>query len=517
MNGAGGEGTVWASVSGLNASTSVTVHLTYTANGPDLGTPLPSDPSAHFKGSADPARTPSVVYPNTGVMLPPNINRLEVHWRPKSAADTLFEIAFDSPTASIRTYLRCTQPTNGGCIYELDSSAYSFLAEANRGGAPFSLRVRSSDDEGTTFGESTPTMLTFAERNVEGGIYYFTTTLMSIMRFDFGGASGAPETYLGPESLPQGGCVGCHAISPDGRRLVASLNGIGDGALVYVKDIARPKPLTVGGSRSQPIQFASFNPAGDRFVAIYGDNGPPDSNKLFFHDGNTGGRLYAETVTLPFEPDHPNWSLDGNMIAVSHVGQHNASQRPFNCGIDLIRKGTSASWGDPETIVPIVPGKSRYNPNFSPDSKYLLYTESVCPDGDITSEECDGDADHSAKTWAVLASAGATPVRLAMAGSPGPEDKGATDLSDTFPRFSPIAEPQGEGTIHWVTISSRRRVGLRDPGDKQYLWMFAVDASKVTAGEDPSYAAFYLPFQSPDTSNHIAQWTREVIPVTGPN
>ena len=34
-------------------------------------------------------RSPQLVYPNNGVMLPPNIQSLEVHWKPGAAANTL--------------------------------------------------------------------------------------------------------------------------------------------------------------------------------------------------------------------------------------------------------------------------------------------------------------------------------------------------------------------------------------------------------------------------------------------
>ena len=41
--------------------------------------------------------------------------------------------------------------------------------------------------------------------------------------------------------------------------------------------------------------------------------------------------------------------------------------------------------------------------------------------------------------------------------------------------------------------------------------MVGVDPSALNFfNQDPSYAAFCLPFQDVETSNHIAQWTRVV-------
>ena len=39
------------------------------------------------------------------------------------------------------------------------------------------------------------------------------------------------------------------------------------------------------------------------------------------------------------------------------------------------------------TVVPIAPGLNRYNPNFVPDSSFFVYSESTCPNGDITSDK----------------------------------------------------------------------------------------------------------------------------------
>jgi hypothetical protein len=71
----------------------------------------------------------------------------------------------------------------------------------------------------------------------------------------------------------------------------------------------------------------------------------------------------------------------------------------------------------------------------------------------------------------------------------------------------------------WLTFSSSRRYGLRTPpaGTSSesttgtLLWMVAIDPDRAINGQDPSYAAFYLPFQDVTSSNHIAQWTKQVI------
>ena len=518
----GGSTNVLAQAGSISGSAKLTVHFTASVLVPPTsGTPLPSDPASRFSGTPSASRAPQVVYPNDGVMMPPNIQRLEVHFKPGSAQNTLFQLSFVSPTSTVTTYTRCGAMVAGGCVFPLDPATYAYVAGSNAGSGPVSLQVRGGDDNGTGFGESAKISLQFAQEPVSGGLYYWTTSNNTgIMRVDFGSTNLTPSLFLSPAQNGFPTCVGCHAISRDGTKMVSSLGGQNDGRLVFIADMKAPSKslLTLSGtvpaSMANQIQFASFNPAGDRFVANYGDTATlADRHKLWMHDGTTGLRIAAESIQLTFEPDHPDWSPNGDTIAFSKVGIHQTSQRPFNCGLEIVKKSGTA-WSPPTTVVPIVTGKNRYNPNFAPDASFFIYSESTCPGGNNMSADCDADADPSATTWAVAPMAGAKPVALAKAAAQGVMDTQA-QLSDTYPRFSPFLQKQGSGRLFWVTISSRRKAGLRDPGSYtgglQWLWMFAVDPDKVAAGQDGSYPGFFLPFQDLSTSNHIGQWTQKVV------
>jgi hypothetical protein len=505
----GGKSTVTASHGTITASTSITVKLK-AAIVPDGATPaIPTEPGKMFTGTADATRAPTLVYPNDGVMLPANLERLEIHFNPGGGND-LFEVSFVGPTIDVRSYVRCTTPMGGGCIVELDPKTYGYVAETGRGAAPIELRVRGTKDGGS-FGESAVRKVSFSEQDVQGGLYYWTTSKdTAIMRFDFGKRGALPEVFLSPSGSGLPTCVGCHALSRDGKKMVSSLGGQNDGRLVYMNDLTTGA-LVKSGDNANAIQFASFNPDGTRFVANYGDTGDlAIRHKLFMHDGATGNRIDAESIALPWEPDHPDWSPSGDLIAVTRVAKHRTSQKPIQGSIELLTK-MGSTWSAPATLIPIAAGKSRYNPSFAPDGSFLLYSESTCPGGNVEHDGCDGDADDSAKTWAVLPKAGATPVLLTNASAPGTTDGTKTDLADTFPRMSPFKKKQGGGELTWATISSRRKAGLRDPGGRQLLWMFSIDPAKVKAGEDGSSPAFFLPFQDLATSNHIAQWTTAIV------
>ena len=383
--------------------------------------------------------------------------------------------------------------------------------------------MRGSDDAADGFGESATVAVQFAQTDVLGGLYYWTTTAESIMRFDFGDPTKPPTAFLTPAGVTDpnpkngGDCVGCHAISRDGTKLVASLDGEGAGWQVYVSDLTMMQTSPILGDQANALQFASFDPAGDRFVAVADGTDDPTRNTLWIHDGTTGARIPAESITEPNLVDHPDWSPDGNSIAYAHPTSlsGNFKQTPFQSGIDVIARSNS-TWGAPTVLVAPVAGKNRFNPSFSPDSSFVIFTESTCQNGTTNDDTCDGDADPAARTWAVP-TAGGTPVELAQANAPGVEDVGV-ETSDTFPRFGPFVEPQGAGNLMWVTVASARDAGLLVPPGSgtrhgRWLWMFAIDPAKIAAGQDGSYAGFYLPFQDLTTSNHIGQWTTTIVTI----
>lgn len=486
--------------------------------------------------------TPEILYPANGSLLPPNLSRLEVHWMPASEAatspDDIYRIAFESSTVLLQYIVRCGTPRAEGCGFELDAEGYRYLAESTRGQEPVQLTVQSAN--ATEASPISPaTALQFSGDDVAGAVYYWTTSNgSSIVRFDFGQAQTEPETFIqsGRGELPQGDCVGCHALSRDGSKLVASLNGRGNGQQILVTDLSSqqtdPGFFDVAGDTDNRLQFASWNPDGSRFVAVWGDHSfsefegdqgdPSLDNVLWMHDGNTGQRIEAESIELNFEPGHPDWSLDGSMIAFTHTGDEQgqgdsdvsgidrSSQHPFESGIDLIKADAGGDWAPPVSIVPIVQGLNQFNPSFVPDSSFFVYTTSTCSEPGSLGTECDGDDDPTAKSWAALPQASSPLVELLRSAQPGPLDTN-TELHDTFPRSSPFAGSYQGGRVFWITISSRRRTGLDNSEGNQQLWMFAVDPNKILAGEDGSFPAFFLPFQNRTTNNHIAQWTARIV------
>lgn len=497
--------------------------------GPSRGAPpLPPRVSSRFSGSEDSSRSPRLLYPNDGVVLPPNLRRLEVHWLRGPSTNTVFDVRFHNDLLDVHVYTRCERPEGireDGCIFELSGEPWRQVAETGRGRAPVRVTVRATDEAGTSVGSSETFEVRFARDDLAGTIYYWATTSRSVKRFEFAGDMARAEAVLTPAQA-EGRCVGCHSLSRDGRRIVASVGGIGQGGMLLY-DLEDFRPLRAA-PLERIVQFASFAPDGNQMVGVYGDDERGSQGLVFFDtrcDATSMASCGMPIANLPVEGrevSHPAWSPDGASIAYTDVGIDSSSQRPLHCAIGIVRR-SPAGWGHPEFLVPRAEGRSRYNPDWSPDGSLIVFNESICPGGDVRSRDCNGDSDPSASVW-VVPSAGGTPVELIRAMAPGVADDGRTEFNDTFPRWAPFefildGGDAGDRRLMWVSFASTRAYGLRAaPGGNEesggrgtYLWMTAILPDAALRGEDPSFPAFALPFQDLDTSNHIAVWTTRAV------
>jgi hypothetical protein len=502
------------------ATLTIQLQLSAVATG---GTPaVPPAAAAKFGGAADASRAPQLVYPNDGVLLPPNLGGIEVHFRPGPAANTLFEVAFTNQFADVRAYTRCV-PLGGGCLYQVPADVWSHLAASNRGRDPATLTVRATDDAGSGVGTSAAFKVSWSRDDLRGALYYWTTTNpVGILRWNFGDAHQTTAQKVVDPSAGNGKCIGCHALSHDGRRMVMTSGAADVGKLLLfdpLKKVAlQPFPL--------PGQswFESWNPDGSAFVGVNGAAGFKD---LLLFDGATG-RQTGSIALGGAQADHPDWSLDGNLILYTDVGEPHDDQTPGRGAIAMVRRAGAAGWSAPVVLAPRQSGRNRYYPAVAPDNQTVVFDQSTCPAGSNYGDLCNADVDPSARLWALSvpaasqAGAAAAPIELARANKGGVTDGTTTDLTTTYPKWSPFAFMLAEDdTLFWVSFSSTRRYGLRPSppaGDHGLssgllIWLAGVEPRQLQLAGDPSFPAFCLPFQDLTTSNHIAQWTSDVPPI----
>ncbi|OJT24243.1 hypothetical protein BO221_13770 [Archangium sp. Cb G35] len=526
----GGIGTVRAQVGSLFASTSLTVKLAHRIADTSSG-PLPAAPETRFDGAVDATRTPRILYPTSGTLLPPNLEKGEIHFLPGPAANDLFELAFSNGITDVRVYLRCSLPSgfvlpsgvSRGCIYTPSQEIWGFVAESNRGGQPVQVVLRATEQSGTSsVGVSEPISLLISQSSLEGTLSYFSTVGgTGLMRYDF---SSPPPRSLVPlfrasnVNATSVACVGCHAVSRDGRKMVVEVNGQNDGRLALVDlttfTSTSKVPFAQGGTKLS--MFQSWNPDSTTFVGVYADSGATSYNLRLF-DGTTAAILgdIPNTGTKSNPANHPDWSPDGQTIAYMSMGIAGTNQRGFKGAIKAVMAQPGGSWSEPVTVVPSQSGKNRYGPAIAPDSSFLVYNESTCPGTAEAHMDCNSDSDPSARLWAALLHASSAPVELARANAPGFLDGTSVNLTNSRPNWNPSVGqgPVGSTRVMWVVFASTRMYGLRSPvaaGSENprlaLLWMAAVDPDKLAQGLDPSFPAFALPFQDLTASNHLPHW-----------
>jgi hypothetical protein len=290
-------------------------------------------------------------------------------------------------------------------------------------------------------------------------------------------------------------------------------------------------------------------------------------------NGMTGAALAPATATIgpamvgagPARPTMPDWAPDGKSILFvepQYVGTWDSATRNDD---DHVFGGSiftatfdkpSNSFGAPAAVV-TSGGENNYYPGFSPDGAFVVFDRvplqtvanpiSGRPDCTGTGQQviCPNDsfANPKARIWLTSTKPGAAPVDAASAnGSPA---SAAVDVSNSWPRWSPFIQTYKGDRLLWVTFSSTRDYGLRVrnhkagmfpcyPADslqqagsshaaafstscqQPQIWMAAINLSHLEAGGvDPSFVAFWLPFQDDGTHNHTAQWTQPPATTAG--
>jgi hypothetical protein len=522
----GGYGTVIASAGVVQGQATLVVKIRQRYNDP-AASGLPADPSPLFDGPGNEARKPTLVYPADGVLVPPNLQKLELQWRKGSDGNTVFELSFQSRSTDVKIYTRCVTPLGDGCAYLPESKVWRWLAESNRGNR-LTFTARGTDDSGSAVGTATAIDIHFSFVDLEGALYYWTTPAgqenddpekAAIYRWDFGSTSQtAPELVVEP-SMTGGHCVGCHSLSPDGRRLFVTSEGSYE-AYVLLFDTRAKQPI-VPFDTTDRVAWASWEwPDGARFLGTFADE---SETRFRSHDINVYDFMgnFLETIAVggsdATPSAHPDWAPDGQTIAYTRIGvaedpEGGTTRRGQRASIRIVHK-TATGWSAPIALTDPEQGKGRFYPTFSVDSRLILYNESICADGN-DGGNCNMDDDPEASLWIMEPEVGAERVRLANADKPGIMDARAR-VQNTFPKWTPFTfKRTGElgSRLFWFTFSSDRAYGLRspDPGET-LIWMAGVDPDACLRGEDGSFAAFAIPFQDIKRDNHTAQWAKRVI------
>jgi hypothetical protein len=557
----GGTLTVTGTHCGVVSSVTITLELS-TAFGTPGADPGPSD--TQF-GAAPPstvaACAPQLVYPPDGILVPPNMNVIEVHFTLGTPANNLFEISFANAATNVRVYTKCNGATaavgtklGGGCVFELSQAEWNDVARTNRDGDPVHVTVRGLGCDGGNVAASSTADLSFAKEDLVGALFYWASMRVTVsgaavnsggvFKYDFGVRGASADPVLTPDSpanSEQGNCIGCHSVAKDGRKMVFDFDDnddddeIGD-IFTDIFDLIHQTatfPIIKRGKNVFPAGFHTWNHEATEFLLSDGPGDTATPTGAFRLVSPTGATLgYTKPGTI--RGTTPDWAPNDSEVVF--VAPPNMFAAPPKAGYWLAKAGPAddlwfagaslytAPWdsltsklGSPTVILASTGTDNYYYPSYSPDGSLIAFNYASS-----------GPNFHNPLARIKLIKAGGA----AVAATDLAKLNGTGSLTNSWARWSPFVQAYQSGKILWITMSSTRDYGLRiQNGGRQncyptespikpafttagvmctraQLWMAAIDLdpAAVAAGSDVSHPAFWLPFQDTTTNNHLAQW-----------
>ena len=554
-------------------------------------------PQTNAPACASSAPAIKIMYPTTGVLVPPNMNSLSVQWTPFGGYST-YEVDFSNNVTDTRIITKCatqttdtSQPsvTSGGCDVELTQAEWSLLVNANRGQGPVTITVRGTTDGACATTSQSSIKLTFASEDIHGAIYYWKSTVSAngtggqIWEKEFGNATPEQQVTGVAGSALTSSCNGCHVLSRDGTRMVVESDDDDSddeysdvtGSLINMATKMALGTAYAGRGTGQPPGFSTISPTAAYYLSSDG-NGTTPTNNFTLWSGSAG--TMSSTITFGAAADRPtmpDWSPDGkNVVYVLPTkvaswggagflgfggGTHLDDDHMFGGSLWIMPYSGSGTFGTPKVFLPSK-GENNYYPSYSPDGEFIVFDRAAastavsaidgCPiqgsgAGSTANANCPNDSFSNPAARLTLIGTSNTATAIDLQKANGSSLAAPQNLSNSWPRWSPFVQTYNGGRLLWIAFSSTRDYGVlvrnhltgmyqcypadsyEQPGaphggkfdplcQQPKLWMAAINLSE-SPGVDPSFPAFYLPFQDITTHNHTPQWTQEVVTSTPPD
>ena len=469
---------------------------------------FPCDGCAPFPGqgtmtcSPQTLGAPTLVYPPNGVLLPPNMNVLEVQWLPPQGA-SLFEVDFTNGVTDVKIETTCDpvpavrSAADGGIEYSgcgltLPQQAWNDIANTNRDGDPVQVVVRATPPGGSCVTSSPQSVsLMFAKDDLTGGIYYWQSVLYGqvagtaggIFYHDFGTFDPTPTPFW-TAGGKQNTCVGCHTLSKDGVQM-ALMQDDADADDEY-GDV---HPLTVnvptrtvtsggmggpGGGAMGP-GFQTFTHDHTMMVATVFQSMPMMMNMVpdtAFSVWNGTGSTLVTTNALPsgMQGTQPNLSWDDQtLVFVAPTygtiatqandvqgGLGGAGGDDHFMGGSLWKASFNATTGaitNYQAFLTATGSQSFYYPDQSVDGNWVVFNSN----DDSSAANNNGDCFYNRQSVVEIMhfppQSGDQPLAL-------PNLNVGTGLTNSWPRWSPALTSYHGHAVLWVTFSSNRDYGL---------------------------------------------------------
>lgn len=490
-----GQGTVTATYGNQTATTTLTFKLRTDIDVVLDGLSPTLIPSV-LGASQDTALAPVWVYPEDGVVIPPNVYGVAWRWSPPANTDA-YLLRFEGEGRAVNVLSKKAEAT-------LDTATWDSLLSI-LGPGLHEARVYGFKTTDPSRAGAAARGFRRSDGPLKGALYYWSskgdhapvdpdedrTSPRGYFRYDFNNVSqnGQAQPFLGFNRAGNR-CVGCHSVAPNGTLFATSFEGDTHWGAFDVASTATPITYTRGGP-DDPAALGNFNTftPDAKWLLVSGDS------TLRAFDMTTATTTQVASFTTPLPASHIAVSpQDGTTVLyVEDFGGGGGGTRVERGRIVRIRwDPTTRTFLDRQVLIQD-DGASVYYPAISPDGAWLLYSRATS--GNSLSNP-------GAEVWARRLDGTGAPILLARA------NKGS-GLSNSWPRWAPFAADDGEGhPRYFFTFSSVRVYGtlLNAP----QLWLSSFDPAASNA-QDPSTPALWLPMQSLTLNNHAAQWAEVFV------
>jgi hypothetical protein len=421
----------------------------------------------------DPAKEPRIIYPSHETMFPINVSHIRHDWSAGASTNNLFRLVFEGPKTTVTVYTvnKDWQPTD---------EQWDWIAESNRGGS-VKLTVTALDtaSPGTAYTSQSITEL-FSIAEVPGAIYYWSTGSAGVMR-GLISESVPQKFYTDPNAADKGTCVACHTVSRDGKRLAV---GYGGEKLKEVGIPDRNAIVPATGNPDRAVGWTTFSPDSKLLLVA-------SAGVLTLIDADTGAPVGPNNGLVPLggqKATHPDWSGLGDQVVVSIAPT--IGNKDIKTGSIALIPYNNGAWGAPNVIVPSANANdNNFFPAFSPDNKWIVYVNAT-----------GNSKDQVTSHLRIVPVTGGTPKDLVRLNQRVNNADAVTGIGNSMPRWAPSTKPG----VFWLAFSSVRAYSILRPQDDKsdQIWIGAVD----TTAADPSYSAFWAPFQAMPEGNHRPFW-----------
>jgi hypothetical protein len=312
--------------------------------------------------------------------------------------------------------------------------------------------------------------------------------------------------------------VGCHSVSRNGRRI--ALVDMSADSFTTSDHAWYTSPTDVAGQAKRtagPLSPPAVSPDGSKILI-------PTPFDLRLYDAVTSALIgkVAPAFVQGKLALFPEWSPDSKEIAIT-IGKDSSLRaeppppapgevRPtyqYKMGQDseiAVLPYNDGNFGPARIVVP-AGADFNYYPSWSPDGKWIVFSSAPV----VTAGIVHGTYDNPNARLRLVSAAGGRVYELGRATQ-------GTGKGTSWPKIAPFSQAGGQvmfvgynATIDYGFVHQDGHLAANKgrPGPNPrvtQLWFAAIDLRRLGEG-DPSWAPIWLPFQYPQTSNHIPYWT----------